>query len=84
MATATPLSPAYESLLDYLVEKATPHEILAFVISDEAQTRAVELLERGNLGTLTEEERNELEQMRQADKLVSVLKAKALHALEPS
>ena len=74
-------SPMYDDLLDFLVEKATPAEILAFAPSEAAQERAEELLEKNNAGTLTVEEYAELQQMLQVDRLVSVLKARALDAL---
>jgi hypothetical protein len=74
-------SPLYDAFLDYLVQKATPHEILAFQLPESAQERADELLERNNKGTLTPEEEVELQQMLQADHLISVLKARALEAI---
>ncbi len=77
-------APIYNDLLDYLIEKATPTEILAFQPSDQAQARAELLLERSSEGTLTPEERAELDQMLQVDRLVSVLKARALAALNRS
>lgn len=77
-------APIYNDLLDYLIEKATPAEILAFQPSDQAQARAELLLERSSEGTLTPEERAELDQMLQVDRLVSVLKARALAALNRS
>lgn len=75
------LSPVYDDLLDFLVEKATPEEILAFAPSEAAQERAEELLEKNNAGTLTPDEYAELQQMLQVDRLVSVLKARAIEAL---
>ena len=78
------LSPVYDDLLNYLIEKATPGEILAFKPSKVAQERANELLEANSAGTLTPEEEAELEQMLQIDRLVSVLKARALEALDKS
>ena len=77
-------APIYDDLLDYLVAKATPAEILAFEPSQRAQVRAELLLERSSEGALTVEERAELEQMLQMDRLVSVLKARALAALNKS
>lgn len=79
-----PLAPAYDDLLTFLVEKATPQEILAYTASGAAQERADDLLERSSAGTLTPEETTELEQMLQVDRLVSVLKARALEALSKS
>jgi hypothetical protein len=74
------LSPVYDDFLEFLVKKASPSEILAFKVSEEAQQRAVELLERQDAGLLSPEEADELEQMLQFDRLVSMLKAKALKA----
>ncbi len=74
-------APVYDDFLDYVIEKATPAEILAFQPSAEALARAEALLERSSEGVLTPDERAELEQMLQMDRLVSVLKARALAAL---
>lgn len=74
------LTPVYDELLDYLVSKATPDEILAFRPSPQAQARADELTERNKDETLTADERAELAQMMELDALISVLKAKALRA----
>jgi hypothetical protein len=81
---AVSISDAYDELVNYLIEKASPQEILAFALSTESQERAIELLERNNAGTLTSDERAELEQMRQVDRLVSMLKARALEAINRS
>jgi len=40
------LAPSYEMFLDYLVEKATPEEILAYKATLEEQERAEELTEK--------------------------------------
>ena len=71
---------AFEELVEYLAQKATPDEILAFEASESAQTRAEELLERNSEGALTLEESLELEQMVHFDRIVTGLKAKALKA----
>lgn len=46
-------APIDNDFLDYLVEKATPTEILAFEPSSRAQARAESLLERSSEGMLT-------------------------------
>lgn len=79
--TSVNLLPLYDELLDYLVEKATPQEILAFKASPEAQAYAHDLLERQSAGELSPEETQLLKQMEQAERLMSVLKAKALRSL---
>ncbi len=67
----------YDELLDFLLEWATPEEILAFKASDRAEERAEDLLDRNNVGTLTPEEKLELQQMLYFDRKISVLKAQA-------
>jgi predicted HTH domain antitoxin len=81
MMVAARLSPVYDDLLEYLVKKASPQEILAFQPSEAARARAIELIEKSSEGELSAEERAELAQMRQIDSFVSVLKARALEAI---
>ena len=69
---------AYDELVEYLAERADPQEVVDFKVSAAAQARADELLERNSDGTLTPEERLELDQMRYFDRLISLLKARAL------
>jgi hypothetical protein len=76
----THVAAVYDYLLEFLVEKATPQEILAFEIPELDRQHALELLERQDAGTLTADEAVELEQMQRIDRLVSALKAKALAA----
>ena len=78
------VSPIYAELIEYLAEKATPEEILAFQVSAATQARADELTERNKTGRLTAREADELEQMLEFDELVSWLKSKAMKALKQS
>ena len=78
--TTIPFANVYENLLDYLVEKATPDEILAFQPSAEDQQRTEELSEKNNAGTITSLEQQELQQILEVNALVSLLRAKALQA----
>lgn len=75
------LSPPIDDFLDYLVEKATPEEILAYKASEKEQEHANDLLERGSAGLLTPEEKAELDVMLEAHRFVTVVKSKALKAL---
>jgi hypothetical protein len=72
----------HDHFLDYLIEKATPQEILAYEIPESAQTRTRELLDKQDDGTLTPEEAEELEQIRQMDLLLMALHARALRAID--
>lgn len=76
------LTPTYETFLDYLVEKATPQEILAYKATDVEQQRADELTEKNKNGHLSADEAEELDQMMEINELVMLLKAKALKALQ--
>jgi hypothetical protein len=80
MAT-TKLSPVFDNFLDYLVAKATPHEILAFEVSEEEQLRAEELSTRHKEGTLSLDEAAELEQMVEFNLLVATLRTKSIKRL---
>jgi hypothetical protein len=75
MAVQIPL--IYDELLDFLLERATPEEILAFKASEKAEERAEYLLDGNNAGILSPEERIELQQMTYFDRKISVLKAQA-------
>lgn len=79
--TATNLSPAYDIFLEFVEKQATPQAILEFKLPPEEERRAIELLELSNAGTLTPEQALELQQMQQVNQLVSVLKARALAAM---
>lgn len=72
----------YDEILDYLIEKATPEEILGFKASEKAEDRAAYLLDQNNAGLLSAEETLELQQMLYFDGRISVLKARAALALK--
>jgi len=75
------LNTVYDDLVAFMMERATPEEILAFKPSDAAQARTIELLDKQDEDALTLEEARELEQIAQVDLIVSVLKARALAEL---
>lgn len=82
--TLPKLSSSIDSFLDYLVEKASPEEVLAYRASEEEQEHANDLLERGSAGLLTPEEKAELDVMLEGHRFVTAVKAKALKALRKS
>lgn len=81
MATPTHLLPLYDQFLDFLVEKASPEEILAFKAPPEASRYAQDLLDRNSAGELSPEEQQVLEQIVQFEQMMALLKAKALRAM---
>jgi hypothetical protein len=74
---------AYDEIFDYLASKVSPEDILAFKVSEKAQARATKLLDKNNAGTLTPEERNELDLILHFDGKVAVLKVEAAAKLNP-
>jgi hypothetical protein len=81
---STPLTPIFDHFVDFLVEKASPQEILAFQIPEADKRRAMDLLDKQDSGYLTPEETAELDQMQQVDRLVSILKARSSAAIQQS
>jgi len=67
-----------------LSENMIPEEILAYQASEDEQKRADELAEKNKAGTLTPDEREELQRMLQLDAFVAALKAPALETLDKS
>lgn len=83
MATAR-IFPTSDSLIDFLVQKAKPEEILDYHASDAEEVRAEELTEKNKNGTLTADEAEELRQLLELDAFVAALKARALELLSES
>lgn len=74
--------PVYQEFLEYLAQIATPEQILAFELSDSMQEHIEDLLEKNSSGHLTADERQELEQIQQFDRISFMLKARAAAALK--
>jgi hypothetical protein len=73
---------AYEPFLVYLAERASPEEILGYRASPAQQTRFEALMERSKAGEISLQEREELEHLVRVDRLVTLLKTKALRTLK--
>jgi hypothetical protein len=71
----------YDELFDFIIEKATPEEVLAFRASPKVQERAAYLTDRNNAGKLTNEETVELKALMDLTLMVSALKARALEQM---
>lgn len=68
-------------ILDFLSSTPTPEAILAFRPSPALQGRASELLERNRLGTLSDEDRAELDEFQRMNHFMSMLKIRASEKL---
>lgn len=77
--TGTTNIPAvYQEVLDFLIKRPTPEEIVAFKVSSQAQTRLSELLEKNRSITLNPMELAELDVYEQLEHMMILLKARAL------
>lgn len=82
MSDYAPPASVQEEVLAFLLTSPTPHEITAFRASEAAQSRLRYLLDASRAGTLTLQERAELDEASQMNHFVILLKAKAHKAIE--
>jgi len=68
---------AHEEVYEFLTTSLSLDAIIAFHPSAATESRIRELLDANRNGTLTEEERIELEEFSQVEHLVRMVKAKA-------
>ncbi len=73
----TPVKSIKEIVTDFLGSAPTLQEIAAYRLPDELQDRAHQLLDKNHSGSLTDEERAEMERYRQIDHLLTLIKTKA-------
>ncbi len=73
-----PLPQAYLEVLDFLVTRPTPRDIIAFKVSPAAQDRLSSLLAKNREGALAESEMAELDIYEQLEHLMILMKARAL------
>jgi hypothetical protein len=76
------IHPAYSSFLDFVMQKATPEDILAYQMPESEQQRIIELLNKQDEESLTPEETEELQEIKMIDRMLLALKARALDALD--
>ncbi|MEL7245783.1 MAG: hypothetical protein AAGM40_26135 [Cyanobacteria bacterium J06573_2] len=67
----------YQEVLDLLIKRPTPEEIIAFKVSPQAQSRLEELFERNRSATLNSMELAELDVYEQLEHMMILLKARA-------
>ena len=73
----------YDDLLDLLAESAEAERVLAFRLSVAKQTRLDAFLDKNRNGTLTAEERAELDAYERFEHVVRLLKTRVLQKLGP-
>ena len=65
----------YRYILEFLISRPSPQEIVKFGPTPEMQERASELLEKNRAGSLTKKEKVELDEYVKINHLVTLLKA---------
>ncbi len=74
---SAPASPIYQEIIDLLTVGPTAEQILAFKISDSAQQRLEELLDKNREEEMTAEESAELKTYARLSEYLTKLKARA-------
>ena len=72
---------ATQEVIDFLASTPSPDQILAFKASPATQARVRYLLDANRTGTLTEQERTELDEFEHLDHIVSMLKIRVRERL---
>jgi hypothetical protein len=71
------MTKVYEEMIDFIAAGTSPEGLIAFQPSAEARARALELLDRQKTGTLSADEKAELEHYLQLEHLMRLAKARA-------
>ena len=73
--TSSDTANTYTEVLDFLIKQPTPEQIAKFKVSNQAQKRLEDLLEKNRIGTISKAENSELDIYEQLDQLMMLLKA---------
>jgi hypothetical protein len=68
---------SYEEIIDFIAAGTTPEAVVAFHPSDGVRRRVAELVERSRNGSISAEERSELEDYLQLEHIMIMAKARA-------
>lgn len=72
-----PIRTVSDVVTDFLGSAPSLEEIASYRLPEALQSRAHELLEKNQDGTLSDAERTEMQEFRQIDHLLTLIKAKA-------
>lgn len=68
---------SYDEVIDFIAAGTTPEAVVAFRPSDSVQRRVAELVERSKDGSISPEEKSELEDYLQLEHIMIMAKARA-------
>lgn len=81
LAKSEIVHPAMKDVIDFLLSRPTPAQIITFKVSPTTQARLEELLDKNRENLLTDDEAAELDTYQQINHLLILLKAHARSAL---
>lgn len=70
---------SYEEIIDFIASGTTPELVIAFGPSPGLQSRIKELVRRAGEGSISSDERSELEDCLQLEHIMIMAKARARH-----
>ena len=70
-------SPIYVEIIDFIAAGTTPQSVADFLPSPEAQQRLAALMEREKAGTLSPEEKAEVDHFMELEHILRMAKARA-------
>lgn len=68
---------SYDEIIDFIAAGTTPETVVAFRPSEEVRQRVAELSQRSKDGSITAEDRSELEDYLQLEHIMIMAKARA-------
>jgi hypothetical protein len=74
-------TPVYFEMVDFMINKNTPEEILDWHPSEEAEERVRDLIAKEHDGAITEQERLELDDQMNLEHIMRLIKARAIQVL---
>ena len=77
MMETAPTRTVFDVITDFLATNPTPQQIIAYYMPDDLQARLDELLDKNGEDLLTPVEREELQELLNADTMFSLLKTKS-------
>lgn len=77
MMETAPARTVFDVITDFLATNPTPQEIIAYYMPADLQARLDELLDKNGEDLLTTAEREELQELLNADTMFSLLKTKS-------
>ncbi len=75
-------SEAYNDIVSFMISGKTPEEIIAFKASDSLNQRMLALIKKEKANTISDDEKNELDQYMWLEHLMRLAKARAKKALK--